>query len=158
MKSLQRVAVTGAAGQVAYSLLFNAAKGDLFGPGQPIALHLLDLPEMQKTLEGIAMELEDCAFPLLREIKIGSDPKEIFDGVHYALLLGARPRQVGMERKDLLSANGKIFREQGRALDGAASPGCARPCRRQSLQHQLPDRALQRAKSSERAFFCLDPP
>src|SRR5271157_6060880 len=119
---MKRVAVTGAAGQVAYSLLFNAAKGDLLGPGQPIALHLLDLPEMQKTLEGIAMELEDCAFPLLREIRIGSDPKKIFEGVHYALLLGARPRQVGMERKDLLSANGKIFREQGRALDDAASP------------------------------------
>jgi malate dehydrogenase len=118
---MKRVAVTGAAGQIAYSLLFRIANGELFGPRQPISLHLIDLEGFQKVLEGVAMELEDCAFPMLKEIRIGKDPKEMFAGVHSAFLLGSKPRGPGMERKDLLLDNGKIFVEQGRALDEAAA-------------------------------------
>lgn len=106
---------------MAYSLLFKIAQGDLYGFDQPIALHLLDLPNVQKNLEAVAMELEDCAFPLLREVKIGSDPALLFKGVHFALFLGAKPRSAGMERKDLLCDNGKIFFEQGKILNQAAS-------------------------------------
>lgn len=120
-KPVKRIVVTGGAGQIAYSLLFRIANGDLFGSQQPIALHLLDLPELQKNLEGVAMELEDCVFPQLKEIKIGSDPRQLFAGVDVALLVGAKPRGPGMERKDLLADNGKIFVEQGRALNDVAS-------------------------------------
>ena len=120
-KTVKRVAVTGSAGQIAYSLLFRIANGDLLGPDQPVALHLLDLPAFVDGLKGIAMELDDCVFPLLKEVKIGSDPEEVFGGVHYALLVGAKPRGPGMERKDLLADNGKIFVEQGKALNAAAS-------------------------------------
>lgn len=121
MKGLKRVVVTGAAGQIAYSLLFRIANGELFGPDQPLALHLLDLPESKQALEGVAMELEDCALTQLKEIKIGSDPKELFAHADIALLVGAKPRGPGMERKDLLAENGKIFVEQGRALNDVAS-------------------------------------
>jgi malate dehydrogenase len=121
MKPLKRIVITGGAGQVAYSLLFKLVQGDLFGPDQPIALHLVDLPAMQKTLEGVAMELEDCAFELLREIKIGSDATSLFRDADYVLLMGAKPRTAGMERKDLLHDNGIIFYEQGRILDRLAS-------------------------------------
>jgi len=121
MKPVKRVVITGGAGQVAYSLLLSLARGDLFGSDQPIALHLLDLPSMLKTLEGIAMELEDCAFELLKEIKVGTDAASLFSGVHYALFLGAKPRTQGMERKDLLLDNGKIFFEQGKILQEVAS-------------------------------------
>ncbi len=121
MSSLKRIAVTGGAGQIAYSLLFRLAKGDLLGPNQPIALHLLDVPEAIAGLKGTLMELEDCVFPLLKEIKIGSDPDEIFEGVDLAFLVGAKPRGPGMERKDLLADNGKIFVEQGKALNRVAA-------------------------------------
>lgn len=121
MKPILRVIVTGGAGQVAYSLLFRIAEGDLFGLDQPIALHLHDLPEMQKSLEGVAMELNDCAFPLLHEIRFSSD-HSLFKGVHFAILLGAHPRTVGMERKDLLLDNAKIFFEQGKILNDIADP------------------------------------
>jgi malate dehydrogenase len=121
LKPLKKVAVTGAAGQIAYSLLFRIAAGDFLGPDQPIALHLLDIPEGQEALKGVVMELEDCAFPLLKEVKIGSDPEEVFGDVHYAFLVGAKPRGPGMERKDLLADNGKIFVTQGKALNRAAS-------------------------------------
>ncbi len=116
-----RVAVTGGAGQIAYSLLFRLANGDLFGPNQPIALHILEVPEALGALAGVKMELDDCAFRLLSEVVIGSDPNEIFAGVQYAFLVGAKPRGPGMERKDLLSENGKIFVSQGKALNTAAS-------------------------------------
>ncbi|MCE5293928.1 MAG: malate dehydrogenase [Chlamydiales bacterium] len=116
-----KVAVTGGAGQIAYSLLFRLANGDLFGPSQPIALHILEVPEVLGALKGVQMELEDCAFPLLSEIVIGSNPREVFEGVEYAFLVGAKPRGPGMERKDLLSENGKIFVEQGKALNDVAS-------------------------------------
>lgn len=116
-QAIKRIAVTGGAGQIAYSLLFRLASGELLGNEQPIALHLLEVPEALGFLKGVVMELDDCAFPLLKEIKIGSDPHEVFAGVDYAFLVGAKPRGPGMERKDLLADNGKIFIEQGKALD-----------------------------------------
>lgn len=119
-KPLKRIAVTGGAGQIAYSLLFRIARGELLGNDQPILLHILDLPAMDKELEGVKMELEDCAFPLLREIHTGSDPRAIFEGVHYAFLVGAQPRGPGMERGDLLQQNSRIFVEQGKALNDVA--------------------------------------
>jgi malate dehydrogenase len=122
-RSLKRVAVTGAAGQIAYSILFRIASGEMLGKEQPIALHLLEIPEGLDGLRGVVMELEDCAFPLLKEIKIGSDPHKVFEGIDYALLIGSKPRGPGMERKDLLGENGKIFIQQGKALNDAASSG-----------------------------------
>lgn len=115
-----RVAVTGGAGQIAYSLLFRLANGDLFGPNQPIALHILEVPEVLAALSAVKMELEDSAFPLLSECVIGSDPFEVFGGVEYAFLVGAKPRGPGMERKDLLAENGKIFVTQAKALNDSA--------------------------------------
>ncbi len=119
--SVKRIAVTGAGGQIAYSILFRIAAGEIFGPKQPVALHLLEIPEAQDALKGVVMELEDCAFPLLKEIKIGSDPAQVFEGINVALLIGAKPRGPGMERKDLLGENGKIFIEQGKALNSSAA-------------------------------------
>lgn len=121
MKKLIRVAVTGGAGQIAYSLLFQIANGNMFGKDLPVALHILEIPSAISSLRGVKMELEDCAFPLLNEIHIGSDPFTIFQDIDYALLVGAKPRTQGMERKDLLRENGKIFVEQGKALDQVAS-------------------------------------
>jgi malate dehydrogenase len=118
--SIIRIGVTGGAGQIAYSLLFRLAAGELFGQ-KPIALHILEVPEVLSSLEGVKMELQDCAFPLLHEIHVGSDPYKIFEGVEWAFLVGAKPRGPGMERKDLLNDNGKIFKEQGKALSQSAS-------------------------------------
>jgi malate dehydrogenase len=118
--SAKRVAVTGAAGQICYSLLFRLAKGDLFGPQQPIVLQLLDLPQAQAAVCGVVMELEDCAFPLLAGIVVTDDPVVAFQDIDAAFLVGARPRSKGMERSDLLTANAEIFRVQGRALDQTA--------------------------------------
>jgi len=117
-----RVAVTGAAGQIGYSLLFRIANGDLLGKDQPVILQLLEIPDekAQKALKGVMMELEDCAFPLLAGMIPASDPMVAFKDVAVALLVGARPRGPGMERKDLLEANGKIFAPQGQALDRVA--------------------------------------
>lgn len=119
-KPIKRVAVTGGAGQIAYNLLFRIASGEMLGNDQPIALHILEVPDALRMLEGVKMELDDCAFPLLKEIYIGSNPLEIFEGVHYALLVGAKPRGPGMERGDLLTDNGKIFIQQGQALNESA--------------------------------------
>lgn len=119
-KNLIRVAVTGGAGQIAYSLLFRIASGEMLGLDQPIALHILEVPEAMQALKGVKMELDDCAFPLVKEIRIGSDPRDIFEGVHWALLVGAKPRGPGMERGDLLAENGKIFIGQGQALNDVA--------------------------------------
>lgn len=119
---IQRIAVTGGAGQIAYSLLFRIAHGDVLGYDQPIALHILEIPEALTVLEGVKMELEDCAFPLLKEIVIGSDPRIVFKNVDYAILVGAKPRGPGMERGDLLKENAKIFIEQGAALNDVANP------------------------------------
>ncbi len=116
-----KVAVTGAAGQICYSLLFRIASGALLGPDRPIELRLLEIEPALKALEGVVMELDDCAFPTLANVEIGSDPTTIFDGVNLALLVGARPRGPGMERSDLLEANGAIFTAQGKALNEVAA-------------------------------------
>ncbi len=116
-----RVAVTGAAGQIGYAILFRIASGQLLGPDTPVHLSLLEIPAAVKAAEGIAMELDDCAFPLLRGIDIADDPVKAFDGVNIALLVGARPRTKGMERGDLLEANGGIFKPQGQALNERAA-------------------------------------
>jgi malate dehydrogenase len=116
-----KVAVTGAAGQIGYSLLFRLASGSLLGADRPIELRLLEIEPALKTLEGVVMELDDCAFPTLAGVQIGSDPEQIFDGVNLALLVGARPRGPGMERGDLLEANGAIFTAQGKALNQVAA-------------------------------------
>src|SRR5699024_1971160 len=118
-----KVAVTGAAGQIGYSLLFRIASGALFGPETPVQLRLLDIPAAMQGLEGVAMELDDCAFPLLESVEIGDNPQQIFDGANLALLAGARPRSKGMERTDLPAANGAIFAEQGKGLDEVAAAG-----------------------------------
>jgi len=121
-KAPVRVAVTGAAGQIGYSLLFRIAAGDMLGKDQPVILQLLEIPDdkAQKALKGVMMELDDCAFPLLHGMVPASDPMTAFKDVEVALLVGARPRGPGMERKDLLEANGKIFAPQGQALDRVA--------------------------------------
>ncbi|OBA94223.1 malate dehydrogenase [Mycobacteriaceae bacterium 1482268.1] len=116
-----KVAVTGAAGQIGYSLLFRLASGSLLGPDRPIELRLLEIEPALKALEGVVMELDDCAFPLLAGVEIGADANKVFDGVNLALLVGARPRGPGMERSDLLEANGAIFTAQGKALNEVAA-------------------------------------
>ena len=122
-KSPMRVAVTGAAGQIGYSLLFRIANGDMLGKDQPVILQLLEIPDekAQKALKGVMMEIDDCAFPLLAGMTAHSDPMTAFKDIDVALLVGARPRGPGMERKDLLEANAQIFTVQGKALDAVAS-------------------------------------
>ncbi len=117
-----RVAVTGAAGQIGYALLFRIASGQMLGPDQPVVLQLLEIPQAVGALDGVCMELEDCAFPLLAGVVPTDDPATAFADADYALLVGAMPRKEGMERADLLSANGAIFTTQGQALSDAASP------------------------------------
>ncbi|WP_350269487.1 malate dehydrogenase [Brevibacterium sp. CBA3109] len=116
-----KVAVTGAAGQIGYSLLFRIASGALFGPETPVQLRLLEITPALDALEGVVMELEDCAFPTLDSVEIGDEAEHIFDGANLALLIGARPRSQGMERSDLLEANGAIFTAQGKALGKVAA-------------------------------------
>jgi malate dehydrogenase len=116
-----KVAVTGAAGQIGYSLLFRLASGSLLGADRPIELRLLEIEPALKALEGVVMELDDCAFPTLAGVEIGADPTKIFAGANLALLVGARPRGPGMERSDLLEANGAIFTAQGKALNEVAA-------------------------------------
>src|SRR6058998_262684 len=116
-----RVAVTGAAGQIGYSLLFRIASGQMLGEDQPVIMHLLEITPALDALKGVAMELEDCAFPLLAGIVQTDDPNVAFEGVNTALLVGSRPRSKGMERKDLLEANGAIFTVQGKALAAGAA-------------------------------------
>ena len=116
-----RVTVTGAAGQIGYSLLFRLASGALLGPDRPVELRLLEIEPALEALEGVVMELDDCAFSTLAGVEIGHDPAQIFDGVNLALLVGARPRGPGMERGDLLEANGAIFTAQGKALNEVAA-------------------------------------
>lgn len=121
MKAPVRVAVTGAAGQISYSLLFRIAAGDMLGLDQPVILQLLEIPPALGALNGVAMELDDCAFPLLADIVCTDDPNVAFKDADYALLVGARPRGPGMERKDLLEANAAIFSVQGKAINDVAS-------------------------------------
>jgi malate dehydrogenase len=116
-----KVTVTGAAGQIGYAILFRIASGQLLGPDEKVELRLLEIPDAVKAAEGTALELFDCAFPLLAGIEISDDPNVAFDGANVALLIGARPRSKGMERADLLEANGQIFKPQGRALNDHAA-------------------------------------
>ncbi len=116
-----RVTVTGAAGNIGYALLFRIANGDLFGPNQPVILQMLEITPAMKALEGVAMELVDCAFPLLADMVLSDDANRAFQDANWALLVGARPRSKGMERKDLLSANGAIFTVQGKAINDNAA-------------------------------------
>ena len=121
MKAPVRITITGAAGQIGYAVLFRIANGDMLGDEQPVILQLLDVPQAQVVLRGVKMELEDCAFPLLQQIIITDDPKVAFKDAEIAMLIGARPRSKGMERKDLLEANGAIFSEQGKLLNRYAA-------------------------------------
>lgn len=121
MKQPVRVAVTGAAGQISYSLLFRIASGQMLGEDQPVILQLLEIPPAMEALGGVVMELDDCAFPLVEQITATDNPDEAFKGVDYAMLVGSRPRGPGMERKDLLEANAQIFSVQGRSLNTNAS-------------------------------------
>ncbi|PJE80720.1 Malate dehydrogenase [invertebrate metagenome] len=121
MKQPVRIAVTGAAGNISYSLLFKLAAGELLGPDQPVILQLLEIPQAMNKLTGVAKELQDCAFPLVHGISLHDHPMDAFRHVNYALLVGSRPRTKGMERADLLESNAKIFSEQGRALNAVAS-------------------------------------
>jgi malate dehydrogenase len=141
---MPRIAVTGAAGQIAYNLLFSLANGAVF-KDEPLSLFLCDLPAFEQQLNALAMELEDCAFPNLKEVEFGSDPFKLFERVDYAILLGAKPRTAGMERGDLLKENGKIFVKQGQALNEVASKQVkvlvvGNPCNTNCLiaQHHAP--------------------
>ena len=116
----KRIAITGAAGQICYSLLFRVARGEVFGADQPVVLQLLDLPQVLAAVRGVVMELEDCAYPLLSDIVVTDDPVVAFRDIDAAMLVGSRPRSKGMERRDLLAANAEIFKTQGRALNEAA--------------------------------------
>lgn len=122
MKAPVRITVTGAAGQISYGLLFRIAAGNMLGPDQPVILQLLEIPPAMNALKGVVMELDDCAFPLLHEIVASDDPNVAFADSQFALLVGAMPRKAGMERKDLLSANSKIFSVQGKAINEVANP------------------------------------
>lgn len=121
MSTPVKVTVTGAAGQIGYAILFRIASGQMLGPDQPVHLNLLEIPDAAAAAEGTAMELDDCAFPLLAGADIFDDPKPAFEGANIALLVGARPRGPGMERSDLLEANGKIFQPQGEAINAGAA-------------------------------------
>ena len=123
MTSTARIAVTGAAGQIGYSLLFRIASGEMLGPDRPVALNLMEITPALGALRGVVMELADCAYPLLQDVVVTDDPDVAFTDVDYAMLVGAKPRGKGMERGDLLAENGRIFGPQGRALNDRASRG-----------------------------------
>jgi malate dehydrogenase len=156
MKAAIRVTVTGAAGQIGYASIFRIAAGDMFGPDQPVILQLLEILAAMQTLEGLAMELDDSAFPLLAGVVLADDPAIAFDGTNWALLVGSRPRQQGMERRDLLGVNGPIFSTQGRALNQyAAEDGVSGG---QPGQHQLPGGHAECAGYPGGALYRHDPP
>lgn len=152
MRSSKKVAVTGGAGQIAYNLLFRIANGELFGKDQPIELAILEVPEVMNVLQGVKMELDDCAFPLLTKLTIGSEASKVFEGADVAILVGSKPRSPGMERAELLSENAKIFVEQGKALNTVASKNVrvfvvGNPCNTNALI------ALENAPNIPRANF-----
>ena len=124
MTEPKRIAVTGAAGQICYAMLFRIARGDIYGPDQPVALNLLEITPAMGVLESVRMELDDCAFPLLSEVVCTDDPETALGDVDAALFVGAKPRGPGMERSDLIADNGRIFSALGKVLDGAARPDC----------------------------------
>ena len=151
MKKPVRVAVTGAAGQIAYNLIFSIANGDMLGPDQPLSLQLLEIPAVMDALKGLAMEIEDCAFPLLTDLVLTSDPKIAFKDVSWALLVGSKPRGKGMERNDLIRENGPIFVSQGKALDETASSDVqilvvGNPCNTNCLIAQSNARSIPRER------------
>lgn len=169
MKKCIHVAVTGGLGQIAYQLLFRIASGELFGRSQPIFLHMLERERKLPKCEGIKMELQDCAFPLLHGIEISSDPHICFSGANIAILIGAKPRKKGMERKDLLKVNGKIFVEQGNALNESADPDVkvfvvGNPCNTNCLiaMHHAPNLkrknffAMTRLDQNRAVFFLAE--
>ena len=158
MSTPAKVTVTGAAGQIGYALLFRVASGQLLGPDRPVRLNLLEIPQAVKAAEGTAMELDDCAFPLLAGIDIHDDPDKAFDGTNFGLLVGARPRGPGMERADLLEANGGIFGPQGKAINAGAASDVERARRRQPGEHERADRPEQRARRARRALPRDDAP
>ena len=121
MKKPLKVAITGAAGNIGYAMAFRVAAGDMLGPDQPVILQLIEIPPAMNALKGVVMELNDCAFPLLQGIVATDNLEEGFDDTNFAMLVGARPRGPGMERKDLIGANGKIFAPQGQAIDKMAN-------------------------------------
>lgn len=138
MKTPIRVAVTGGAGQIGYSLLFRLANGEAFGPNQPVILQILEIPQAADALRGVVMELEDCAYPLLSDIVATSDPNVAFDGANWAILVGGKPRGKGMERADVIKDNAPIFTEQGRAINDHAASDVrvlvvANPCNTNAL-------------------------
>ena len=138
MTSPVRIAVTGAAGSISYSLLFRIAAGEMFGPDTPVELQLLEIPPAMEALEGVAMEIDDCAFPLLEKMTLTDDPTEGFDGANLAVLVGGKPRDASMERADLIRGNGPIFTEQGEALNAVADDDIrvvvvANPCNTNAL-------------------------
>ena len=150
--------MTGAAGQIGYSLVFRIARGDLLGPDQPVVLSMLEITPALGALNGVVMELMDCAFPLLHGIETSDDAAKAFEGVNYALLVGSRPRTKGMERKELLEANGAIFTAQGKALARERGRRRARARGRQPRQHELPHRDEQRGLDPARAVHGDDAP
>lgn len=138
MTEPKTVAVTGSAGSIGYSLLFRIAAGEMLGDDTPLKLHLLEIPDAMDALEGVAMELNDCAFPLVEEMKLTDDPEEAFDGANVCMLVGGKPRGAGMERKDLVEANGPIFEAQGQAINDYAADDVrvvtvANPCNTNAL-------------------------
>src|SRR5579871_4937081 len=144
--AIVNVAVTGAAGQIGYAILFRIASGQMFGPNTKVNLRLLELPVALSALEGVVMELQDCAFPLLNEVIATSDLKEAMHGINWAVLVGSAPRKQGMERADLLQINGRIFAEQGRAINDHAADNVrvfvvGNPCNTNCLiaMHAAPD-------------------
>src|SRR5208282_2586060 len=150
-KTPLRVAVTGAAGAIGYSILFRIASGELFGPDQPVILHLVDIPDAMPALQGVIMALEDCASPALQKLLATADLNEGFRAINWALLIGSVSRKPGMERKDLLAINGKIFTGQGQALQKNAAPDLrvlvvGNPCNTNCLiaMHSAPDVPAQR--------------
>ena len=149
-KTPVHVTVTGAAGQIGYAILFRIASGQLLGPDQPVVLRLLEIEPAMKALDGVAMELDDCAFPLLAGIETTSDLTTAFSGTSWALLVGSIPRKAGMERGDLLNVNGGIFKPQGQAINSHAADDVRVLVVGQPVQHELPDRAEQRARRAGR--------
>ena len=144
MKSPVRVAVTGAAGQIGYALLFRIASGEMLGKDQPVILQLLDLPQAQNAVKGVMMELQDCAFPLLADMFTTDDPEVAFKDAQIAILVGSRPRSKGMERADLLQANAAIFTVQGAALNKVADQPRIEPSGRKNRQTRFANRKTVR--------------
>ena len=156
MSKRVKVAVTGAAGQIGYALLFRIAAGEMFGSDTEVDLSLLELEKALPALAGVVMELDDCAFPLLRSVSISADPNAAFKDIDWALLVGSVPRKEGMERGDLLKINGGVFTVQGQALSNNAKPRLQGLGRGKSLQHQCFYRQERLQEHPGKEFLCHD--